>query len=822
MTDYPTFLRSKINDRAPDVEIEFNHSLIHPSTKPHQHDIILWALRQQCALIAASFGLGKTQIETEIARLLVAANQDTKFLLLCPLGVRHQFIDVDGPRLGIPWQYVYDDATLAAADTSFVLTNYERVRDSNITPSKHNIIGVSLDEGSVMRSLGSKTVNVFLDAFRNVPYRYIATATPCPNSYREIIYYADFLGVMDHGQALTRWFKRNPNKAGDLQIHPQHEDEFWIWVSTWALFLYHPSDMGYDEPGYDLPKLNVHWHRIPVDHSRAGNYYDDRGQHKLLIDSTRNVSQMAKEKRITLPARVEKMREIMEIDIDDGHWHYPKENWLLWHNLEDERRAIEKACPGAAAVYGSLDLEKREEIILNFSNGKVKMLATKPELSGSGCNFQHHCHSNIFLGIDYKFEDFIQAIHRTLRYQQKHDVDVHIIYAESEEPIAAALKDKWQRHDELVLKMRAIIRKYGLDHRIKNDDLKRRIGVQTNVVEGEHFRAVNNDCVLETKNIAGDSIGLIHTSIPFGNHYEYTVQYEDFGHNVGNDEFFAQMDFLIPELYRVLKPGRIAAIHVKDRILYGHQTKSGCMEVDPFSDLTVTAFRKHGFLYEGRRTIVTDVVRENNSTYRLGWTEMTKDASKMGSGLPEYLLLFRKPPTLKDTARADEPVARDKAQYSRGRWQIDAHAFWRSNGNVIVPYDYVEHFKHLEELDEKGHLPASFFCDPPASISEHVWDDITFMRCLNSSQTQRKRQNHVCPLPLDIVERVINLYSNPADIVLDPFAGLFTVPYCAIKLGRIGWGIELNDQYFADGVRYCKDIEASSSAPTLFDLKESA
>ena len=828
---YLDFLQTKINQPAPETAPEFDASLIHHSSKPHQYDIILWALRQQTALIAASFGLGKTQIETEIARLLVASHPESKFLLLCPLGVRHQFTQADGPRLGINWQYVFDDASLEAADSQFVVTNYERVRDGNITPAKHNIIGVSLDEGSVMRSLGSKTVETFLNVFRHIEYRYIATATPCPNSYREIIYYADFLGVMDHGQALTRWFKRNPNKAGDLQIHPQHENEFWMWVSSWALFLYHPSDMGYDEPGYDLPKLNVYWHRLPIDHSRAHQCSDNRGQGKLLIDPNGNVSQMAKEKRVTLPARVAKMKEIMSEN--------PNRHWLLWHNLEDERRAIEKAIPESKSVYGSLDLDEREDRVLKFSAGEIPILATKPELSGSGCNFQHHCHSNIFLGIDYKFEDFIQAIHRTLRYQQKNEVDVHIIFAESEQPIAKVLQDKWQRHDELVVRMREIIRRYGLDHRIKNEELKRKIGVQRVEFPSERFYAVNNDCVVETSNMEENSIGLIHTSIPFGNHYEYTVQYEDFGHNSDNDTFFAQMDFLIPNLYRILRPGRVAAIHVKDRILYGHQTKSGCMEVDPFSDLTVKAFRKHGFLYEGRRTIVTDVVRENNSTYRLGWTEMTKDASKMGSGLPEYLLLFRKPPSQRDNARADEPVKKSKEAYTRGRWQIDAHAFWRSNGNVIIPsdpeaqveylksmffvkgeYDFEAHVKALEEVDEHGHLPATYFSNPPKSNNLNVWDDIFFMRCLNSNQKARRRTNHVCPLPFDIVERVIKLYSNPDDIILDPFGGLFTVPYCAIKLGRIGWGIELNQEYFADGVRYCKEIQEKISAPTLFDIME--
>jgi hypothetical protein len=289
----------------------------------------------------------------------------------------------------------------------------------------------------------------------------------------------------------------------------------------------------------------------------------------------------------------------------------------------------------------------------------------------------------------------------------------------------------------------------------------------------------------------------------------------------------------------VLKPGRVAAIHVKDRILYSHQTKSGLMEVDPFSDLTVRAFMKHGFLYEGRRTITTDVVRENASTYRLGWTEMTKDASKMGCGLPEYLLLFRKAPTLISTARADEPVAKDKADYSRGRWQVDAHAYWRSNGNTLIPsspeaqvpfllnllektspYDFEAHVARLEELQDRGMLPAGFFYEPPASNSSWVWDDVNMMRGLNSSQSRREQVNHTCPLPFDIVERVINLYSNRGDVVLDPFAGLFTVPYCAIKAGRFGIGIELAETYFADGARYCQEAENEVSVPTLFDLMD--
>lgn len=828
---YLSFLESKVKGIQERTEFTFDVSLLDPSTFPHERDAVHWSLRRERVLLAASFGLGKTHIQCEIGRQLVTHNSNSKFLVISPLGVRHQFIQEDGPRLGQDWQYVYDDVTVEAAATPYLITNYERVRDGNITPAKHPIIGVSLDEGSVLRSLGTKTSETFRKVFRDVKYRFVATATPSPNNYRELIYYADFLGVMDSGQALTRWFKRNPDKAGDLQIHPQHEADFWLWVSTWALFLYSPADMGYDATGYELPELNVQWHRVPVDHTRAFQYADNFGQRKLLISAAKGITQSAREKRATLPSRVAKAREIIDAN--------PDAHWLLWHTLEDERRAIEKEFPDSVSVYGSQDLEVREQNILDFAHGRIPILASKPELTGSGCNFQYYCHSNIFVGTDYRFQDFIQAFHRTYRFQQKHPVDVHIIYAESEQPIADALRQKWEQHDRLVEKMRKIIREFGLDHRLINEELKRRLGIERRAVEGEKFKAVLNDCVLEMENIETDSVGLIHTSIPFSDHYEYCTNYEDFGHNDGNDGFFAQMDFLIPQLLRVLKPGRVAAIHVKDRILYSHQTKSGLMEVDEFSDLTVQAFKKHGFLYEGRRTVTTDVVRENASTYRLGWTEMTRDSTKMGCGLPEYLLLFRKSPSLITTARADEPVTREKSEYGRAPWQIDAHAYWRSNGNTLMPsqpedqvqfllslltkvqpYNFEAHVARLQDLEKRGMLPASFFYEPPEANNTWVWDDVQMMRGLNSSQSRREQVNHTCPLPFDIVERTINLYSNPGDVVFDPFAGIFTVPYCAVKAGRFGHGVELSENYFKDGLRYCQEAENEATAPTLFDLME--
>ncbi|HUA23303.1 MAG TPA: hypothetical protein VMA54_04235 [Steroidobacteraceae bacterium] len=190
----------------------------------------------------------------------------------------------------------------------------------------------------------------------------------------------------------------------------------------------------------------------------------------------------------------------------------------------------------------------------------------------------------------------------------------------------------------------------------------------------------HNDCVEECRGMADDSVDLIVTSIPFSNHCEYTPSYNDFGHTEGDEHFFQQMDFLTPQLLRILKPGRLACVHVKDRILFGSVTGFGTPTVNPFHAKCIMHYQRQGFAFIGMITVVTDVVRENNQSYRLGWSEQCKDGTKMGVGPPEYILLLRKLPTDRSKAHADLPVVKSKDGYSRARWQVDAHAFWRSSG----------------------------------------------------------------------------------------------------------------------------------------------
>ena len=833
--NYREFLESKI-ELATESGFVVNPEDINRALKPHQRDAVRWALKGGRRALFESFGLGKTIQEIEFCYQAVK-HCGGRALIVLPLGVKQEFTRDAVEILGYEKpEYCRTMEEVEKSKSQIVLTNYERVRDGDIQPEYFT--ATSLDEASVLRSFGSKTYQTFLDKFKNVPYKLVATATPSPNRYKELIHYAGYLEVMDTGQALTRFFQRDSTKANNPTLYPNMEDEFWMWVSSWALFVTKPSDLSpeYSDEGYDLPPLDVRWVEIPVHY---GDTADRDGQIQLFQEAAEGLKEAAAVKRESIDQRVAEMKRIVE--------ESPEDHFLLWHDLENERNAIKKALPEAVDIYGSMDYDERERRVIDFSDGKCRLFATKKSLSGSGCNFQRYCHKEIFLGIDYEFNDFIQAVHRCYRFLQKEPVVIYIIYMENERQIKEALIEKWKNHNYMVAKMIEIVKKYGLNSANKVERLERKMGVEGSreerTVKGTYYTAVYGDCVEETREMESNSVDLIHTSIPFGNHYEYSANYNDFGHNQNTERFFEQMDYLTPELLRILKPGRVAAIHVKDRVLFGNVTGTGFPTMEPFHAACISHYMKHGFQYFGMITVVTDVVRENNQTYRLGWSDCCKDGTKMGVGCPEYILLFRKQQTDHSKGFADERVTKSKEEYTRAQWQIDAHGYWRSSGNRLVSkeelenisvdnlqsvyrkysrenvYSYEEHVALAKKLDEGGKLPATFMVVAPGSWNQmEVWDDINRMRTLNTTQSRRRAQMHVCPLQLDIVERIINRYSNPGEVVLDPFGGLMTVPMTAVKMNRRGYGIELNPDYFRDGVGYLQAAENEIEEPTLFDF----
>ena len=799
---------------------------------PHQNVIVDWCIEGGRRAIFASFGLGKTVMQLSIARQCIL-KENKPFLIAMPLGVVGEFKkDNELLQSGYDIEYITDTDSIENYEPKIYLTNYERVRKGDIDASK--FCGVCFDEASVLRNMKTETTQYVLQYFGKIPYRFVATATPTPNDYIEILNYAVFLGVVDRGHALTRFFQRDSTKAGHLTLYENKKDEFWKWVSSWAIFINKPSDLGYDDTGYDLPELDLR--EIEVQNNTDEVIFNKYGEPVIFKDTTKSLVDVSREKADSVSLRCKKAVELLN--------NHPGENVIMWHHRESERAELERLIdkPKRISVFGSQTNQEKENLLMAFANGEHQYLLTKPQIAGSGCNFQHHCHIAIYAGIDYKFNDFIQGIHRIQRFKQSKKVIVYVIHTQNERDVLKELKRKWKQHIELQQNMINIVREYGLnDEKIKSE-MKRQMFNNRNEIKVGNAVCVNNDTVEETKKLADNSRDLIVSSIPFGDHYEYSDNYNCFGHNHGNSEFWKQMDFLTPELHRVLRPGRIAAIHVKDRIQYSYQNGTSFTTISDFAAETSMHFQKHGFYLMGKISVTTDVVRENNQTYRLGWSEQCKDASKMGVGLPEYIYLFRKAPTEMNNAYGDVPITKNKDDYTRPLWQIDAHAYWKSSGNRLLSsedvarmdvsavcklwknndltevYNYAKHLELSEELEKLGKLSSLFMTLPTHSNNELVWTDINRMNTLNANQANKKKEKHICPLQLDIIERLINRFSSEGEEVFDPFGGLLSTSFIASKLKRKSRCHELNTQYFTDGLYHLKAQEYKLSIPTLFDI----
>jgi hypothetical protein len=822
----------------------------HPDFKPHQAEIIKWAVAGGRRAIFARYGLGKSVMQLETLRLInehgpaLGGDRDAfgreirRGLIVAPLGVRFDIIRDARTLLDIEVRFVRKTEEIDPTWSGIYVTNYESVRDKKLDLSL--FIAASLDEAAVLRSYGSDTYQTFLPLFAAVPYRFVATATPSPNRHKELIHYAGFLGIMDTGQALTRFFKRDPKKAGNLKLHPHKRREFWLWLNTWACFLQRPSDLGYDDAGYDLPPLEVLWETVEV--GLLSDQVEKDGQGVLVRGGSKSVIASSREKRHTLDARVERALQIAgaHVAADGGQI-------ILWCDLNAEQDALEAGLRDLgvsfSSIRGAQSDDEVEERLRKWLDGETVALIGKPVMLGRGLNLQQ-CSTAVFVGITHKYEATIQAIHRTHRFGQKNACKVHLIYAETEDDVRDNLLTKWQEDDALTDTMSDVLREFGLSATAVSDALARAMGVEREVFEGNAWTVVLNDAVAEWGNVAENSFGLIVTSIPFGNHYEYSPNYADFGHTDDNDHFWWQMDYLTPSLYRALMPGRILAVHVKDRLLFGTVTGKGRYTTSPLHAEAIAHYAGHGFDYYGMITVTTDVVRENNQTYRLGYSKMLRDHTPIGVGSPEYVLLFGKPQSDRSVGWADVPVVKRKADYSVGQWQTDAPGDWRSSGDRMLSidelaaldiptrqrlfmeqstrsvYDYEAHIALADRLAAENALPGTFASLIPGSWHPDVWTDVLRIDTLNGEQRKRDVEAHICPFPLDIPRRLINEYSNPGELVGDPFLGLGSTVLEAVRQGRRGFGTELNPASVADSVVYLQRHDNAAAVPTLFDLMD--
>ncbi|HVM93901.1 MAG TPA: DEAD/DEAH box helicase [Terriglobales bacterium] len=426
MENYQDFIeRKRMSDPASGL-IEVPS--LNDALKPHQRDIVTWALRRGRAAVFAGTGLGKTFMQLEWARC-VSESIDMPVLILAPLAVAAQ-TEREGAKFGIDVKHCRDQSEVG--DAQIVVTNYDRLQKFDL----EHFAGVVLDESSILKASDGKTRTAIIEAFKDYRFRLACTATPAPNDYMELGNHAEFLGVMTQEEMLAMFFIHDGGETQKWRLKGHANSEFWKWMCSWAVMLRKPSDLGYPNDGYDLPPLKIEQVTVAVDHCRA--------QDTLFVMQAATLQDRIKERRETVEERCKAADAIIA--------RKPDVPWLIWCNLNSEAELMAKLVPGTVEVRGSDKAEDKESKILAFLNGDVLNMDSKPSIMGFGLNFQH-CADMVFVGLNDSYEQLFQAIRRCWRFGQTKTVNVHLIAAETEGAVVANLQRKEEDAERMAEQM---------------------------------------------------------------------------------------------------------------------------------------------------------------------------------------------------------------------------------------------------------------------------------------------------------------------------------------------------------------------------------
>jgi len=442
------------------------------------------------------------------------------------------------------------------------------------------------------------------------------------------------------------------------------------------------------------------------------------------------------------------------------------ENWIVWTLRNNEADKLSKMIDNSVNVQGSDSPEYKAENLHGFSENKFKALITKTSIASFGMNYQN-CHNMVFASYDFKFEQFYQAVRRCYRFGQVEKVKVHIMIPETQKNVRKSIIEKQKKHKEMIKEMA----KYSSQADYSTLE-KFKANVESDTVAAQNYTLLNGDCVDRIKEVKENQADLIVFSPPFADLYVYSDDPKDMG-NVSNYEMFKEhFSFLIPELKRVLKPGRICAVHCMDLPI--QKGKEGFIGLRDFSGMIQRMFCDNGFIYHARTTIWKNPVTEMQRTKALGLLHKTikKDSSMSRVGIPDYILYFR------------------------------------NEGENETP------IKHQDtDRNAPDYLPVDLW----QKYASPVWMDVNYSRTLQyKSARDNNDEKHICPLQLDTIERIIHLYSNEGETVLSPFGGIGSEGYQAVRMGRKSISIELKESYFNLNVKNHKSAEMENAALTLF------
>jgi hypothetical protein len=394
-----------------------------------QRDIVSWACRRGRSALFAGTGLGKSLMELSWANALYEATGE-RTIIFTPLAVAAQ-MKREAIKFGIDVDHV---SSCAESNKPIVITNYQKLDHFDMT--KFN--GVVLDESSILKNQSGHYRTKLIEVCNKIPYRLAATATPSPNDYMELGNHAEFCGIMSYTDMLSTFFVHDAAKTQDWRLKGHAEDEFWKWMATWSVMLQNPSDLGYDGEKYNLPPLNQ------IQHTVGAKYAPNIETGFLFPLEAQSMSERLKVRRATIDERLEKAAEIVNSQQHDS--------WVVWCNLNDESDMLEKLIPDAVQIRGAMTEDQKEKILEDFALGNIRILVSKPSLTGFGMNWQH-CNNTCFVGLNDSFEQIFQSIRRFWRFGQTKPVNAHFIASELEGAVVANIKRKELQCEHMMAQM---------------------------------------------------------------------------------------------------------------------------------------------------------------------------------------------------------------------------------------------------------------------------------------------------------------------------------------------------------------------------------
>lgn len=714
-----------------------DENALNPALFDFQRFIVKRALHLGRFAIFADCGLGKTLMQIEWANH-VSKQTDKPVLILCPLAVSAQTI-AEGEKFGIKVSRYLSSEQVEGV----CITNYDQIE--KIDASLFS--GVVLDESSILKNFEGKTKELIISMFADTPYKLACTATPSPNDPMELGNHSEFLNVMSRNEMLAMYFVHDGGDTAKWRIKGHAEQVFWDFVSQWAIMLSNPADIGFSANGYDLPDLIYHERQIKTDGRENG---------KLFNDVSVSATEFNQELRLTKVSRLSEVSTIV---------NNSDESFLIWIKQDEEGDFLKNEIPGAIEVRGSHSPEYKEKMLLGFANGEFRVLITKAKIAQFGLNFQN-CRNQVFASLDFSFEGLYQSIRRSYRFGQTQNVNIYLVTTDTMRNVVSAIEKKQQQFSQMQLAMQKSINKN------MNAERKQKTYRVDTIFETENATLYLGDCVQKITQIPDKSVGFSIFSPPFAELYTYSDELEDMGNSKDYNEFLYAFGFMVKDLYRILQDGRNVAVHCMDLPI--QKGKEGYIGLRDFSGMILQAFNDAGFIYHSRVTIWKDPVTEMQRTKALGLLhkQIKKDAVMSRVGIPDYLMIFRKPGV---------------------------------NENPVTHQD--------SDPGKSNYLPVSLW----QKYASPVWMDIDYSDTLNAREGRaEKDEKHICPLQLPTIERALHLWSNEGDTVFTPFAGIGSELYQAVKMGRKAIGIELKTSYFNAA---CENIKAAEAKSLQFEMK---